>query len=124
MYRDLNESFAVEDGAYLVRRVVPARGTPYEHRCPRAAFEAVAYAVAEAGEAGRSFTLTELAAETGLPASQAATALAFLKERGYVQDGPRRRNVANPGFGHDDAMCEYHALYEEPAAEAGPPPGP
>lgn len=44
-----NETFAVEDGA-LVRRVVPAKGKAYEHRCPQEAFEAVAATIDEIGQ--------------------------------------------------------------------------
>jgi hypothetical protein len=40
----LDEAYAVEDG-FLVRRVVPRRGVPYQHRCPLAAFEAVAHTI-------------------------------------------------------------------------------
>ena len=50
-----NETFAVEDG-HLVRRVVGRRGRPYEHRCPKDAFEQIAHAAEELGEAGFSIT--------------------------------------------------------------------
>ncbi len=36
-----NETFEVEDD-HLIRRVVPRRGEPYEHRCPCVSFEQVA----------------------------------------------------------------------------------
>ena len=36
-----SESFDIQDG-HLVRKVVPRRGVPYEHRCARASFERVA----------------------------------------------------------------------------------
>ncbi|MFH1109817.1 MAG: hypothetical protein V1790_11570 [Planctomycetota bacterium] len=37
------ETFAIEDG-HLVRKVVPRRGEPYEHRCPLAAYRELAWA--------------------------------------------------------------------------------
>ena len=40
------ETFLIDQDD-LVRRVVPRKGQPYEHRCPRAACEAVADAVRE-----------------------------------------------------------------------------
>ncbi len=52
--RERDETFAVLDG-HLVRNVFPRRGQPYEHRCPRAAFEQIAHAAEELGGAG--FTL-------------------------------------------------------------------
>jgi hypothetical protein len=105
----LNETFTVEDG-YLVRRVVPVRGEPYQHRCPAAAFEAVAFAAREA-EGG--FTLTDLVRVTGMPSTQVAVALAFLKERGIVVPTGGKRHQANGQAVHLDAMTEYHALREK-----------
>lgn len=81
----LNETFAVEDG-HLVRRVVPARGRPYAHRCPLADFEAVAHAIDELK--GGSFTQASLRDGTGLRWTQVATALAFLTERGIIDTAP------------------------------------
>ena len=34
------EDFTVVDN-HLVRSVIPARGEPYEHRCPRASYEEI-----------------------------------------------------------------------------------
>ena len=47
--RERDETFTVLDG-HLVRSVVPARGKPYEHRCPRASFETIAHAADEFGD--------------------------------------------------------------------------
>lgn len=108
----MNETFRVRDG-YLVRAVVPARGKPYEHRCPQAAYEAVAHA---ADGFGRTpFTLDELADKAGVPSTQANTALAFLKERGCVVPALGRKSKGASAAVYEDGMVEYHALREKPA---------
>ena len=104
--RERDETFTVLDGQ-LVRTVAPARGKPYEHRCPLASFEQVAHAIDEAG--GDGFTLETLVAHEGLPFTQVAVALAFMKERGAVETRFRRNYAANDCV-HLDAMTEYHAL--------------
>ncbi len=101
-----DETFEVEDG-HLIRRVVPVRGKPYEHRCPRASFERVAHAVDET--AGETFTLEMLVRREELPFTQVAVALAFLKERGIVETR-YRRNYAATDSAHLDAMTEFCAL--------------
>ena len=106
--REPNETFEVSDG-HLVRKVVPHRGNPYEHRCPRASFERVAHAIDEAGDAG--FTLESLAQAENLPFTQVAVALAFLKERGIVETRYRRNYAATDSV-HLDAMTEFYALAE------------
>jgi hypothetical protein len=110
---DRIEHFAVADD-HLVRSVVPARGEPYEHRCPRAAYEAIAHAAellgTEAGDPG--FTLEELARAAGAPSTQAAVALAFMKERGCVVTRYRRNYAASRCL-FEDAMTEYWALAEK-----------
>lgn len=73
-----DETFAVEDG-FLVRRVVPRRGRPYEHRCPADAFENVAWAI---DDREAPYTLDDLQAATRLPFTQVAVMLAFLKSGG------------------------------------------
>jgi predicted Rossmann fold nucleotide-binding protein DprA/Smf involved in DNA uptake len=103
-----DETFHVEDG-YLIRRVVPRRGQPYEHRCPRKAIEQVAAAIDEAGDA--PFTLESLVQREDLPFTQVAVALAFLKERGIVETR-YRRNYAATQCAHLDAMTEFFALAE------------
>lgn len=91
-------------------RVAPTRGRPYQHRCQLDTFEAVAHAIDEAGDAG--FVLEELVAAEDLPSSQAATAVAFMKERGCVTTEGRRSYAAS-GSVHLDAMIEYHAMRHE-----------
>ena len=103
------ETFEVIDG-HLVRKVVPTCGQPYEHRCPRASFECVAHAVDELADDG--FTLETLADREGLPFTQVAVALAFLKERGIVETR-YRRNYAATDSAHLDAMTEFCALAEK-----------
>jgi len=108
-----NESFEVFDG-HLVRKVVPVRGQPYEHRCPQASFEQIAHAAEELGEQG--FTLEtivdyERSAGRDVTFTQVAVVLAFLKERGLL-DTRYRRNYAATDAVHLDAMTEYHALAE------------
>lgn len=100
-----DETFEVLDG-HLIRRVVPARGRAYEHRCPRAAFERIAHAIDEVGD---GFSLETLAEHEGLPWTQVAVALAFLKERGVVETR-YRRNYAESGCAYEDAMVEYLAI--------------
>ena len=102
------ETFEVIDD-HLVRKVVPRRGEPYEHRCPRASFERVSHAVDEAGD--DAFTLESLVQREDLPFTQVAVALAFLKERGIVETR-YRRNYAATQCAHLDAMTEFYALAE------------
>jgi len=102
------ESFQVEDD-HLIRKVVPIRGRPYTHRCPRKAFERVAFAVDEAGD--QAFNLESLVQREDLPFTQVAVALAFIKERGIVETRYRRNYAATP-CAHLDAMTEFYALAE------------
>jgi len=101
-----NETFEVIDD-HLIRKVVPRRGEPYEHRCPRTSFEQVAHAIDEAGN--EAFTLESLVEREDLPFTQVAVALAFFKERGIVDTRYRRNYAATDGV-HLDAMTEYFAL--------------
>ena len=110
MERD--ETFSVDRAGALCRSVVPRKGRPYVHRCEPASLEKVAHAIDEAG--GKGATLEEIAAAEGLPFTQAAVALAFLKERGCVVVEGRQSYPAS-GCVHLDAMTEYHALREKPA---------
>ncbi len=102
------ETFEVEGGR-LVRKVVPRRGRPYEHRCPKASPERVAHAIDEAGDT--AFTLRLLVQREDLPFTQVAVALAFLKERGII-DTRYRRNYPATDSVHLDAMTEFYALAE------------
>ncbi len=105
---ELNETFQVEDG-YLIRKVVPRRGEPYQHGCSRTSFEQVAHAIDELGD--ETFTLESLVEREDLPFTQVAVALAVLKERGIVETR-YRRNYAATECAHLDAMTEFHALAE------------
>ncbi len=101
------ETFAIED-SHLIRKVVPRRGKPYEHRCPVAAFDQIAQAIDELGN--EPFTLETIFCREDIPWTQVAVAIAFLKERGIV-DTRRCRNYAATTTGvHLDAMTEYFAL--------------
>ena len=102
-----SETFAVEDGA-LVRRVVPAKGKAYEHRCPQEAFEAVAATIDEIGQ--NAFVLEDIRQRANVTWTQAAVAFAFLKERSCVLPVHGRKHVAASTFVFEDAMTEYHAL--------------
>lgn len=107
----LSETFSVEADGALMRTAVPRNGgAVYRHACPLASFEQVAHEVEEAGDKG--VTLESLRAATGLAHSRITTALAFLKERGIVQTGRKRRCFAASLCVHLDAMTEYHALRE------------
>ncbi len=107
--RQRMETFDALDG-HLVRKVVPRRGKPYEHRCPLASFEQIAHAAEGFGEDG--FTLETIVEHEDLPWSQVAVALAFLRERGIL-DVRYRRNYAATSCAHLDAMTEYWALAEK-----------
>ena len=107
------ESFLVLDD-HLIHKVVPRRGRPYEHRCPRAAFEQVAHAIEELG--ADAFTVSSLVAyerQAGrdVTFTNVAVTLAFLKERGIIDTRYRRNHAATRSV-HLDAMTEFYALAE------------
>lgn len=111
--RERIETFEVLDD-HLIRTVVPVRGQPYEHRCPRAAFEQIAHAAEELGL--RGFTLESLLeyernAGRDVTFTNVAVALAFLRERSIL-DVRYRRNYAATDAVHLGAMTEYWALAE------------
>lgn len=114
------ESFHVHN-CKLIRVVDPPYGTTYIHSCRMDLYEELAHRMEELGTTEAGFTLETLIAHEHehhgrairIPVSQAAVALAFLKERGVVTTF-RRRCYAEAGC-HLDAMTEYHAL----RAEAG-----
>lgn len=106
--RQRAEEFLVADD-HLLRSVVPSRGKPYVHRCPRASYEQIAHTAEELGDDG--FTLEQLADAAGLSHTQAAVALAFMKERGCVVTRYRRTYPADRCL-YEDAMIEYWALVE------------
>jgi len=116
-----NETFVVLDD-HLVRKVVPRRGEPYEHRCPLAAYRELAWAAIDLAADG--FTVETLADQVRsrpqdkdddrqpwASYTNAAVAIAFWKERGLL-DIHRRRNRVDDGAFFEDAMIEFHALAE------------
>lgn len=111
----VGQIFTVEDD-HLVRRVVPNIGKPYEHRCPRAAFEQIAHAAEELGDGG--FTIGTLLsyerdATRFVSWTNVAIVIAFLRERSILDVRHRTNYSASPTV-HLDAMTEFHALAEEP----------
>ena len=118
--RAIHERFDVQRGV-LVREVRLSDDRSYTHRCERASFEATAHAIDEAGQ--RGFTLEELVTATGLPHTQVAVAIAFMKERGCVvterkRNYPATGNCPAPGSARsavfEDAMIEFTYLDEAP----------
>jgi hypothetical protein len=103
-----SEDFRVDIDDALVRSVVPIRGKPYEHRCTMWAFKRVCWTFTTSDKAT---TIESIAAEAQIPLTQAATALAFLRERGCVVF-ERKRNYAASRDVYLDGMTEYHALGE------------
>jgi hypothetical protein len=100
------------DGDDLVRCVTPRSGRAYEHRCERAVFLDVLHTIDE--RCGDPFTYEQVRDATGHPASQVATAVAFLKERGtLVPAGHKRHRAATDAY--LDGMLELLALAEEAA---------
>jgi len=123
----LNETFLVDgpSGA-LLRRVVPKRGTPYEHACTKQVYDDVAYAIEQMGNA--SFTMEDIRAKAGggdeskmPPWSQVAVAIAFLKERSCIVPARNRKHIAASDFVYEDALIEYHALREKGPEDAAAP---
>jgi hypothetical protein len=115
------ETFVVEDRC-LVRKVIPRRGEPYEHRCPLDAYRELAWAAIDLAADG--FTVETLAdqvrnrprekhddREAWASYTNAAVAIAFWKERDLL-DIRRRRNHIDDGYFFEDAMIEFHALAE------------
>lgn len=116
-----HETFAVED-QYLVRKVIPRRGEPYEHRCSLDAYRELTWAAIDLAADG--FTVTTLAdqvrnqpreaqddRERWASYTNAAVAIAFWKDRGLL-DSRRRRNYVDDRCFFEDSMIEYHALAE------------
>ena len=108
--------FHIEDGC-LVRTVVSdaSDGRTYTHRCDKATFETVAYAIQETPAEGDGTTLLRIARRENLPFTQVNVALEFLKERGIV-DVRHRRCYPGTRDVHLDAMIEFLALAEWPNA--------
>ena len=104
------EQFRVDDQGALVRTRVSTDGQRYEHRCSLETLRAVAHHFD--GRDSDQRTLNQIAGAEQVAWTQAAVALAFLKERCIVE----RRGDANHAASGDcylDAMTEYHALREK-----------
>jgi hypothetical protein len=106
------ETFVVESDGSLIRLVAPRAGRPYRHRCTQASFEEIAHAIGEFGPA--SIVVEDLRSRCGLPWTQVAVAVAFLKERGIVVPDGNRGHAAASTDPYLDAMTEYQALRESP----------
>lgn len=105
-----DESFSIEEG-FLVRRVTPRRGEPYQHTCTEQVYKDTAYAIEQRGAA--SFNGEDLVASLGAPNTQVFTALAYLKERGCIVPLHGRAHRAATDFVYEDALIEWHALREK-----------
>jgi len=105
-----DESFAIEHD-HLVRRVTPRKGDAYEHRCEKECYEAIAHEIDDLN--GEPFVLEDLRQRTGLPWTQVAVAIAFLKERSCVIPCHGRNHQAAGTAVYEDAMIEWHALREK-----------
>ena len=104
---DHRQTFSIEDG-WLVRMVVQPDGSSYQHRCSLAHYQAVAHFID--GQAYEGVTTNELwDGLPDVPCTQAAIALAFLKERGCVIIRHRRCYPASNVLS-EDALLEFHAL--------------
>jgi len=62
--------------------------------------------------------LEDLRRATDAPWTQAAVAFAFLKERGVVAPRHGRTHATAGSAAFEDAMTEYHALWEKGPADA------
>ena len=109
-HRERNVIFDVVDD-HLVRIVTFPDGGSYTHRCTRAMFENVAYAIEERATEG--VTLDSLVAALDAPSTQVDVALEFMKERTCVVTRSRRNYPASNCL-FEDAMCEYWFLAELP----------
>ena len=103
------QTFTACDG-FLVRTACRRDGSSYQHRCSLAAYTAVAgYLKEHAAEGVTTNALWDHLPE--IPCTQAAIALAFLKERGCVVVCRRRCYPASRFF-YEDALLEWYALAE------------
>lgn len=110
------EHFHVDDQGALVRTRISADDHRYEHRCSLETLQAVAHHFD--GRDSDQRTLNQIAGAERVAWTQAAVALAFLKERGIVE----RRGDSNHAASGDcflDAMTEYHALRDKGPTGAG-----
>lgn len=109
---DDRQEFTVERG-WLVRTVHTTKGGTYQHRCSLDAFKAVCrFIEAHADEGVTSGMLWNSLAH--VPCTQAAVAMAFLKERGCLAV-ERRRCFPTSAVFFEDALVEFHALEAQQA---------
>jgi len=104
---DHRQTFGLEDD-WLIRTVVKPDCSSYQHRCSLDSYQAVAHYIDEYATDG----VTTNGLWDGLPdvpCTQAAIALAFLKERGCVTVRHRRCYPASSSL-IEDALLEFHAL--------------
>jgi len=110
------EHFYVDDQGALVRTRISTDGHRYEQRCSIDTLQTVAHHF-DGGDSDQR-TLNQIAGAEQVAWTQAAVALAFLKERGIVE----RRGDSNHAASGDcflDAMTEYHALRDKGPTDAG-----
>jgi hypothetical protein len=105
------ESYTVCQGR-LIRKVRTRQGKGYEHHCPEKAFKATCNAI---DDWNGPFVYEDIQAATGLPNSQVATAIAFLKERGTIVPAAERRHEAATYDTLIDGMAEWCYLEQETA---------
>lgn len=106
--RQIEESFDLEPGLILVRRVTLDDRSTYAHRCPLDSFEQVCHAIEESSKVRK--TIEKIVNDEDLPSSQAAVARAFLIERGLLESAPSRRFTFVQGASFEDAMVEFQGM--------------
>ena len=94
----------------LFRHVRTTKGTTYVHTCEESTFKEVCHLVDE--QADRPFVYLDLVRLSGLPSTQVATAVAFLKEHGLIVSTSRRRLLGASEDVFLGGMGEWAALEE------------
>ena len=119
-----NKTFSVERTQLVMNATPRTEGSAglgprvaYRHACTFETLQLVAHTIDEAGADG--IDRRRLVEATGRRHTQVSVAMAFLVERGIVQEsGPRGSILSSKGATHIDVMTEYHALREKPAEAA------
>ncbi len=117
MTTPLDETFRHNHGFLEVTRT-PRSGKTYTQHCDYVTFRALVNMLELFAVTDEAFTLPVILDHVqGHPMTQIAVALAFLKERGIVvPTGVAKTSMVAEGYRaglYEDAMCEWHALYEE-----------
>ncbi len=107
MKRKRDEWFDVDRSGLFARHVVPSSGKPYQHKCSREVLATVCHYVQARYRGG--FSTTEMWQDLDVPATQASTALAFLKEHSLVTV-VGRRNYPAGGAIFEHSMTDYYYL--------------